>query len=376
MRRLLAIVAEGGPAFVDRLRRAWDDGDALAPVDPRLPPPAVDALLAALRPHALVGPDGTTTPLAGAEPVDDDDALVVATSGTTGAPKGVVLTHAAVGASAAATSTRLGVDPDADHWLACLPLAHVGGLSVVTRAVLTGTPLTVVPRPEPAAVADAVAGGATLVSLVGTALGRISVSGFRVVVLGGAAPPDELPPNVVTTYGMTETGSGVVYDGVPLDGVEVREVGGELHLRGPMLLRAYRDGSDPFVAGRWLPTGDAGSVGPDGTVTVVGRLGDLVVTGAEKVWPDPVERALRAHPGVADVAVAGRTDPEWGQRVVAFVVPADASSPPTLASLRDAVKDVLPAYAAPRQLVLVDALPRTALGKVRRQALAEAGPPP
>src|SRR4051794_18148570 len=139
------------------------------------------------------------------EPVDDGDALVVATSGSTGEPKGVVLTHDAVRASATATSARLDVDPRADRWLSVLPLAHVGGLSVVTRAVHTGTPFTF-----------DVDADATLVSMVATQVRRTDVSRFRAVVVGGAAPPDDLPSNAITTYGMTETGSGVVYDGRPL----------------------------------------------------------------------------------------------------------------------------------------------------------------
>jgi O-succinylbenzoic acid--CoA ligase len=326
---------------VTALQRAWDDGDAVLPVDPRLPHAAADALVAAMRPD---------------ESVADGDALVVATSGTTGAPKGVVLTHDAVRASALATSARLDVDPGSDRWLSVLPLAHVGGLGVVTRAVITGTPLTFDPH-------DA---HATLVSMVGTQVRRTDVSRFRWVVVGGAAPPADLPANTVTTYGMTETGSGVVYDGVPLDGVEVRERDGELELRGPMLLRTYRDGTDPKDADGWLRTGDAGSV-VDGAVVVRGRIGDVIVSGGEKVWPEPVETLLRDVAGVADVAVAGVPDDEWGARVVAFVVAGDVT--PSLEELREAVKAVLPAYAAPKQLVLVDVLPRTALGKVQRREL-------
>ena len=351
MGRLVVVPAEGTPAFVDALRRAWDAGDAVLPLDPRLPAPAADAIRRSL---------------GAGEPVDDGDALVVATSGTTGEPKGVVLTHAAVEASARATSARLGIDPSSDRWLACLPLAHVGGLGVVTRALLTGTPLTVLPRPDPDAVAAA---GATRVALVATALRRIDPAPFRTIVLGGDAPPAGLPPNVVTTYGMTETGSGIAYDGVPLDGVEVRSVDGELHVRGPMLLRAYRDGTDPTDTRGWLATGDAGSVDAGGRVTVSGRIADVIVTGGEKVWPHPVEAVLRDAPGVRDVAVVGRPDPEWGARVVAVVVPADPSAPPTLEALRALVRAHLPAWAAPRELVLAEALPRTALGKVRRGTL-------
>ena len=225
-----------------------------------------------------------------------------------------------------------------------------------------GTRLTVLPGFDRDAV---IAAGATLVSLVATALRRIEPAAFRTIVLGGAAPPADLPPNVVTTYGMTETGSGVVYDGRPLDGVDVRIADdGEILLRGPMLLRCYRDGSDPFVDG-WFPTGDLGRWLDDGRLHVDGRAGDLIITGGENVWPEPVEAALRRRPDVADVAVTGVPDDEWGQVVVAVVVPAPGAVP-TLEDLRATVKEQLPAYCAPRRLVLTDSIPRTALGKTRR----------
>ena len=341
MRTLVPLVAEPGWPFVDAMRRAWDAGDAVLPVDPRLPAPAADALVAAMR---------------CGEPVEDGDALVIATSGTTGEPKGAVLTHDAVRASAIATSSRLGVRPSADRWLSVLPLAHVGGLGVVLRSLVTGTPLTFEPS-DPAA---------TLVSMVATQVRRTDVSRFRAVVVGGAAPPRDLPDNAVATYGMTETGSCVVYDGVPLEGVQVRAVQGELHLRGPMLLRAYRDGRSPLDADGWLRTGDAGHVDAAGRVHVDGRIGDVIVSGGEKVWPEPVEAVLREVVGVADVAVVGEPDEVWGQRVVARVVPSDPSAPPSLEALREAVKAVMPAYAAPKALMLVHEVPRTALGKVRR----------
>jgi O-succinylbenzoic acid--CoA ligase len=352
--RLVVVPAEGDPSFVDALRRAWDAGDAVLPLDPRLPPPAARDVLEAARVD---------------EPVEPGDALVVATSGTGGTPKAVVLSHDAVAASARATSERLGVDPSTDRWLACIPLAHVGGLGVVTRALHAGTALTVLPRPDPAAVAQVAAAGPTLVSLVPTALDRVDAAWFKAVVLGGAADPGPRPANVVRTYGLTETGGGVVYDGRPLDGVEVRVVGGEVQVRGPVLLRAYRDGTDPKGAGGWLPTGDSGSIDADGRLVVAGRLADVVVTGGEKVWPDDLEAVLAAHPGVREVAVVGRPDPEWGAVVVAVVVPADPADPPSLESLRELAKRTRPAYAAPRHVELVDALPRTALGKIRRAAL-------
>ena len=367
--RLVALDLPGGPGFVDALRRVWDDGDAALPIDPRLPAPARAALLAAMTPGRILSEDGSTD-LAGGHPVEAGDALVVPTSGSTGASKGVVLTHTALDASSAATNARLGVS-DTDHWLACLPLAHIGGLSVVVRAMRSRTALTVQPGFDPVAV---VASGATLVSLVATALARIDASAFRIVVLGGAAPPADVPSNVVTTYGMTETGSGVVYDGVPLDGVDVRlGADGEILLRGPMLLRAYRDGTDPLRDG-WFPTGDVGRWLDDRRLHVDGRRGDLIITGGENVWPEPVERVLRQLPSIADVAVAGTPDAEWGDAVTAYVVA--SGRPPTLDELRGAVKAELPAYCAPRHLVLVDAIPRTSIGKVARHYLKRTPAPP
>ncbi|NNE74615.1 MAG: AMP-binding protein, partial [Acidimicrobiales bacterium] len=224
MPQLIALALPGGPDFVAELQRAWDAGDAVLPVDLRLPGPARQALFEQLRPAAVVEPSGRTE-LPGARPVEPGDALVMATSGTTGRPKGVVLTHESVEASARATSNALAVDPAADHWLACLPLAHVGGLSVVTRALHTGTPLTVLPHFDAGAVARS---PATLTSLVVATLGRVDPTAFRRILLGGSAIPADRPANCVATYGLTETGSGVVYDGYPLAGVELRVDDGEV----------------------------------------------------------------------------------------------------------------------------------------------------
>jgi o-succinylbenzoate---CoA ligase len=362
--RLVALDLPGGYPFVDALRDVWDGGDAAFPVDQRLPHGAKAALLAAMGAGAVIDPGGRSR-LDDGVAVEPGDALVVATSGSTGMPKGVVLTHDAVVASAEATCSRLGVTQD-DHWLACLPLSHVGGLAVVTRAMVMGTSLTVLPAFEPVLVEGA---GATHVSLVATALRRIDPAVFRTIVLGGAAPPAALPPpNVVTTYGMTETGSGVVYDGQPLDGVEVSvDRGGSIALRGPMLLRAYRDGADPFVDG-WFATGDLGRWLTDGRLHVDGRAGDLIITGGENVWPEPIEATLRDRAGVVDVAITATPDDEWGQLVTAVVVPS-RGAPPSLDALRAAVKESLPAFCAPRRLVFVETIPRTALGKVRRPEL-------
>lgn len=367
MKKLVALDLPGGPDFRAELERAWADGDAVFPVDRRLPPEAAAGVMRSLGAGVLVSSEGRF-PTAYGRPVEPGDALVVTTSGTGGVPRGVVLTHDAVKAGAVATSTRLGVDPESDRWLACLPLSHVGGLGVVTRAVVTGTDIEIHDGFDPAAVADAAARGATLVSLVETALRRIDPSRFRKVLVGGAEIRGELPHNAVATYGMTESGGGVVYDGKPLDGAEVRIRNGEILLRGPTLLRAYRDGEDPKDADGWFATGDLGHWEGDRLV-VDGRIGEVIVTGGEKVLPGPVEDVLAGAAGVREVAVVGRPDPEWGETVTAVVVPDDPAEPPRLEDLREIVREVFPAYAAPRAVEIVDHLPRTSLGKIRRGEL-------
>jgi O-succinylbenzoic acid--CoA ligase len=346
------------------------------PLDTRLSKAALSRVIDRLRPSVVIGADGEATSQRG-EPVDDGDALVVATSGTTGEAKGVVLTHDAVEASARATSARLGVDASRDRWLACLPLSHVGGLSVLTRAMLTGTPVEIQPRFDPAETQRAaLERGATLVSLVPLALARLGPKGakmFRTIVLGGQQPPASRPANTVATYGMTETGSGVVYDGLALEGVQVQVDSGQIQLRGPMLLRCYRDGTDPKTADGWLLTGDAGALDARGRLVVHGRLDDVIISGGENIWPAQVEALLRAHAGVSEVAVGSVPDPAFGSRVVAYVVPApdDGSlgAQGLLRELREIVKEQLAPYAAPRELVLVADLPQSALGKLNRAAL-------
>ncbi len=396
MARLVAIDLPGGPGFVSAVLRAWEAGDAVLPLDTRAPAAHNRAVLDAMAPAMIVDRDGTHD-LGGSVPVLDGDAVVVATSGTTGAPKGAVHTHSSIEAAAAMTSAALGTGPDAT-WLACLPLSHVGGFSVITRALRTGAGLVVHDGFEAAAVDQAARMGADHVSLVPAVLARIRAEPWHRILLGGSAIPARRPPNTVATYGMTETFGGVVYEGRPLAGVEVRVAGaddvgsategvavtrgpapaGVLEIRSPTLLRCYRDRLDPaggpaVIGDGWFRTGDAGRVHPGGTIEVEGRADELIISGGEKVWPVPVERRLEEHPAVREAAVVAATDDEWGQRVVALVVPEQADRPPSLDELRDWVKATLPAAAAPRELLLRTSLPRTSLGKLARHSLREAG---
>ena len=249
MAALAALDLPAGPAFVDWLRTVWDRGDAAFPLDPRLPAPIRAATLATMRPATVIGPDGERPWTDGEpEPVADGDGLVVATSGSTGTPKGVVLTHAAIAAHARAVHERLSVDPARDRWLACLPLAHMGGLGVVLRAVVDGVGLDVVDGPDPATVAAAPV-RARLDPHVARA-DRHSTGPMRPPTGGSCSAarptrPGDRPTSCGPT-GSPSPGGGVVYrPGGPLTGIEVRVVDGEVQLRGPTLLRAYRDGTDP-----------------------------------------------------------------------------------------------------------------------------------
>ena len=251
---------------------------------------------------------------------------------------------------------------------------------MLLRGVLGGAPLLFRGPAELEPVA-----GFPFVSVVPTQLVRtldagVEFRGYRALLVGGGGMDAALRSRLaaagapcVVTYGLTQSCGGVVYDGTPLPGVSVRiDEGGEIQLGGPTLLRGYRDGSAAgLTADGWLPTGDAGRLDGDGRLHVHGRLDDLIVTGGENVWPGDVEVALRSHPAVADCAVFGRPDPSWGQRVVAAVVPRDRAVPPTLEELRDHVGALLGRHQAPRELLLVESLPRTALGKLQRGGLGE-----
>ncbi|GGO10476.1 O-succinylbenzoic acid--CoA ligase [Microbispora rosea subsp. aerata] len=369
-----ALVLPPGPALSEAVRRALTgDGPAALPLSPDLPRPALEAALAALRPTHVVTPDGVRREPDG---VPSDAALIIATSGSTGAPKGVELTAGALLASARASLARLGAG-EGDRWLCCLPPSHISGAQVLIRSLLCGTEPIVHPRFSPA---DVIASGADYVSLVPTQLRRVldtgaDLAGFPVILLGGAAAPPALLAEaraaglrVVTTYGMSETSGGCVYDGVPLDGVEV-EIGddGRVRIAGPVLFSGYRLRAERPFEGGWFVTSDLGSM-DDGRLTVLGRADDVINTGGRKVVAGAVADVLAGHPAVRDVVVVGRPDPEWGEIVVAVVVPR-GDGEVTLGALRDFAKERLPAYAAPRAVELVSRIPLLPNGKPDMVAL-------
>jgi o-succinylbenzoate---CoA ligase len=336
-------------------------------------------------------------PLAATD-VPDDVALVVQTSGSTGDARQVLLSAGALRASAAATQARLG---GPGRWLLALPTTHVAGLQVLVRSVLAGTVPVAVPagpfRAESFAAASAQlasSAGRRYTSLVPTQLHRLlgsaagvdALRGFDAILLGGAAAAPSLVADaraagigVVTTYGMSETCGGCVYDGVPLDGVRVDlEPDGRVLLSGPVLATGYRGRPDldaqSFVrrgGERWLRTTDVGSLDPVGVLTVLGRLDDMIVTGGTKVAPAAVERVLGELDGVVEACVVGLPDEEWGQAVTAVLVLRPGAPMPELAAVRATVESRLGRSAAPRHLVVVDALPLRGPGKVDRRAAAD-----
>ncbi len=362
MSTLRALDFDLGVELEAAIRRCVDERVAFCVLDRRLSARQRAEELANLGATELCDHDDTRT-LRDGRPVDSDVGLVMLTSGSSGRPKAAELTWAALQASADMTNAALRTTRQS-VWYPVLPACHIGGLAVLLRAVFTDATLLWGPAEELALAAEK---GATHVSVVRAHLARHDLSGFDCVLLGGAKPPTVLLPNVTATWGMTETGSGVVYDGVALAGVDVTSVDGELLVRSPSLFRSYRDGIRPRRRGPderddWFPTGDGGEV-VDDRVRVFGRLGSLINTGGEKLWPEALEAALSTVEGVREVAVVGVDDAEWGQRVVALVVNDGTSIDE---EIRDRAEEHIGPWAKPKEIRYVAAIPKTANGKIRR----------
>jgi O-succinylbenzoic acid--CoA ligase len=329
-----------------------------------------------------------TTSLRVGEEIDDDIAIVVSTSGTTGVPKGAMLTAAALVASASATHDRLG---GPGSWLLALPPYHVAGLQVLVRSALAGTtPVAIPPSFDVAELPVAIAAlgtGRRYASLVAVQLGNAladagaaaALAELDAVLIGGGPMPATIAEraaaagiSVVRTYGMSETAGGCVYDGVPLDGVEVRIDDGRVVLGGETVARGYRNpvDPDPFIEPGWFRTDDVGALDDSGVLQVLGRIDDAISTGGLTVLPQLVEAALATHPTIADCAVFGVPDERLGQRVSAAIVLTGLSAAPTVAELRAHVAQTLDATAAPREVHVVDELPRRGIGKLDRKELA------
>ena len=378
----LVAVDLAGEDAARAITACWDAGEAVFVVDPSLPDAAKSALFWQVRPTSLQDGQGRRS-LRGT-PAAPDTAAVVMTSGTDADPKAVALTRTGMEAMAAAYSSAIDVT-EADRWLAALPLTGVAGLAIVARSYVTGVPAVIHEGYATTAVAHAAqTDEASIVSLVPTALRRLLDSGaavdrFRVIIVGGAPIPDALKAKaqaagarIVSSYGLTETWGGFALNRRPIQGAEVRIADdGEIEVSGPMVMAGYRldreATADAFNDG-WLATGDIGTW--DGTeVTVTGRKRDVIITGGVTVSPAAVERVLRTDPGIVDAAVVGKADDEWGERVVAYIVPSNPAHVPSLDHLRDLVKEHLPPANAPREIHPVAKIPRNQAGKIVRRDL-------
>ena len=364
--RLIALDMPASSEFASHVRKAWESGDAVFPIDQRLPQAAKASLIKQFKPSVVIDPTGASVELSNSEPIQHNDALVIATSGTTGTPKGVVHTHDSIRSLLSMSQSRLQTS-SSTHWLLCLHVSHVAGFSIVARSIILGNPISVLAKFDEFEVKKAVLAGATHVSLVPTTLQRIDPTIFNTILLGGAAAPQNLPNNVVTTYGMTETFGGIAYNGKLLDGVEVRINNEAIELKSPSLFRAYRGLNETVATDGWYVTGDSGSFNHD-RIRVFGRRDDMIITGGENVWPNAVEKVISTFPGIQQVVVSGIEDEQWGQRVVAWIVsPREVA--PTLEHIRQHVKTQLPSFCAPTEIRVVNDIPMTSLGKVDLQAL-------
>jgi O-succinylbenzoic acid--CoA ligase len=370
----------GGPDSIGELRHALaealDGGPTVLPLD------AGDPSAAGLR--AAMAPE---------RPVEPGTAVIIATSGSTGEPKGVLLSAKALTSSATATHDRLG---GPGTWLLATPAHYIGGLQVLVRSLLAGTPCAMMPPGpfRPGGFAEAAGAvlsgeGPCYTAMVPTQLTRLIEAGgagldaaraFDAIVIGAAATPPTLREQaaeagvrIVSAYGMSETASGCVYDGVPLDGVRA-EVGEDARIRlsGPVLAHGYRlrpDLTSEAFSGGWFRTGDRGRF-RDGKLEVIGRIDDVINTGGVKVSAAAVERALAGCDGVRESCVVGLPDPEWGHIVAAAVVPDPASTTnPAADRLRAAVRETVGPAAVPKRVEFVPSLPLRGPGKVDRSSV-------
>jgi O-succinylbenzoic acid--CoA ligase len=400
----VGIRAANGAGFVLAVHALMRIGAVLVPINTRLTESEVawqtsDADLALTLGDAdLAELSATSDPQPAIErefPMEDWHSILY-TSGTTGRPKGAILTYGNHWWSAVGSALNLGLLPD-DTWLVCLPLFHVGGLSILLRSVICGMTALVQPRFDAAEVNRAIdEQGVSIVSVVSTMLdrmlalrnGRAYPSTLRCVLLGGGPAPlplleraAALQVPVVQTYGLTETASQLTTlapedalrklgsAGKPLMGSRIHVTAdGEICVRGPSVSPGYLHQNG---AGRdeWLHTGDLGRLDADGYLYVLDRRDDLIISGGENVYPAEVEAALLAHPAVADIGVIGLPDAEWGSTVLAFVV-LEPDHPATAEELIAFSRERLAAYKVPRRFEFRAALPRNAAGKLLRRELA------
>jgi O-succinylbenzoic acid--CoA ligase len=374
----VALALPAGGAYCAALHGCFLLGAVAVPIDLRL---ALAEREARLHNVSLVVEEPLEGPALEGVPRNEREgiATLMHTSGTTATPKPVPLSYGNWLASALGSAVALGLDPQ-ERWLCPLPLAHVGGLSVLVRSAIYGTTAVLTDGFDAEAVAATLHDRSepiTLVSVVATMLERVLDGGLRDppalrwTLLGGGPVPPRLLERAVAhgvpvapTYGMTEACSQIATFGWPLPETELAiSDEGEVLVRGPTVSRAA------LSADGWLHTGDLGKLDDRGKLSLVGRLSDAIVSGGENVAPVEIEEVLRSHSAVIDAAVYGRPDPEWGEAVVAAVVARDGAQVDP-SELRAHCAQRLARFKVPKRIEVVDNLPRTASGKLLRRALA------
>ncbi len=395
------IEATSTPDTVFRILAAIDRSIPISLVDPRISGPELRARLDLLD-RDRVEAAGRVVDVS--LPENRRPLAVLFTSGSTGVPRAVELSRTAFAESAGASEDRLGWKED-DRWLCVLPLAHVGGLSILTRCLAARRPIVLAERFDAELVRTLIERErVTIASFVPTMVSRLlalkpewqAPKALRAVLLGGGAAPDDLWTRALArgiplleTWGMTETCSQVATAipgrepraPVPLRGWNVRSRNGHLEVKGPGLLTRYLEpgsGSSPFLADGWFSTGDLGTINPDGSVSIAGRADEMILTGGENVSPFEVERALESVQGVRRATVVGIPDPEWGEIVAAALEldddrstvegaePESVDSTVVMQDIEQIVKERLPTFMRPRTIVRVQRLPETTTGKIDR----------
>ncbi len=370
---LVAILLPRNDILTRAIESVWQTDDAFCIIDTRLPKSQIQTLATKLAPTMMIEDASLSRHrVPNGQKVEDGDAYVVATSGTTGIPKGVVHTWRSLEASSFATTKRMDIDPDVDGWICALPPSHVGGLSIITRSLLSGTKVFVIDGFDDEEIKKRQRAGANLISIVTSAAHKIDPKGFKVVLLGAQAPPKDIPENFLVTYGMTETGSGVVYNNFSLPSVQVTiSEENEILIDAPMLARSYRDGEPIRSPDGRFRTGDIGKVSRDGRVTVQGRASDMINSGGEKLFPFPIEESIKRHPSVKEVVVFGKPDSQWGEVVAAALVIKRDATAPSKQEIRELVTAEVAPWAYPKEIYIVDEIPKTPLGKVQRKLLCQ-----
>jgi O-succinylbenzoic acid--CoA ligase len=404
----VALVASNRIETVVFVHALIELGATLVPIHPRFTPQEAAVIVANVAPCIELSDRDLEAGSGSGEPpraqlTPDDPLAIVHTSGTTGRPKGAVLSHGAFVASARANAVNLGIS-ETDRWLLCMPICHIGGLSILTRCLIARATVVLEPRFDPHTVLALLErNDVTLLSVVPTMLRSLvdedrngALARPRAILVGGAATPiawlDECAARripAITTYGLTEACSQVTAQrlttrlrgepgsGPPLPGVEIRIVTddgslapvgeiGRIHVRGPNVMTGYYGLPSPLLDG-WLETGDLGSIAPDGALFVHARRTDLIVTGGENVYPAEVEAVIESCPGVRSALVFGVPDERWGALVAAAIVPADRESF-DLDALESELGARLAQHKRPRRVAIASELPVTAGGKIDRRA--------